>query len=204
MTYADIAVLASEVDQRISFAIGGLAPAHPARAPGRPGRLRWRTRALLTSPTAAAVSRGDGRHLRPDPPRPPGRRVRGAGVVRPRRGRVRAHRGPVAEDRPGGHPGRAPLPDDGDRDGVEPAVQRLPGRHRPGRPDVHRGHAQGPAGARCRTPSSTSSPARTRWPTSSRGARPTTCSGSPTSSSAAPGPATRWTRRRWRRSRPTR
>ena len=44
------------------------------------------------------------------------------------------------------------------------------------------------------TPSSTSSPARTRWPRSSPGATPPSCSSSP-SSSGAPDPATRWTPR---------
>ena len=33
----------------------------------------------------------------------------------------------------GGHPGRGPLPDDGHRDRLEPALPRQPGRHRPGR-----------------------------------------------------------------------
>ena len=42
-------------------------------------------------------------------------------------------------------PGRAPLPDDRRRHGVQPAVHRVPGRHRPGRPDVHDRHAPRPA-----------------------------------------------------------
>ena len=42
-------------------------------------------------------------------------------------------RRPVAEVRPRGLPGRAPLPDDGHRDRVQPAVHGLPGRHRPRR-----------------------------------------------------------------------
>ena len=98
--------------------------------------------------------------------------------------------------------GRAPLPDDGDRHRVQPAVLGLARRHRPRRPDVHHRHAARPARASGPTPTSTSSPARTRWPTSSPGATPTSSS-SWRSSSAVPGPASRWTPTRSPRSRPT-
>ena len=72
---------------------------------------------------------------------------RGAGVVRPRRGRLRARPGdPWQKTRPRRHRGRAPLPDDGRRDGRQPALQRVPGRHRPRRADVHDRHAARPHG----------------------------------------------------------
>ena len=89
--------------------------------------------------------------------------------------------------------GRAPLPDDGHRDRLQPPLHRLPGRHRPRRTDVHDRHAARPAPGCTPTPTSTSSPAPTRWPRSStwRDAG-RSCSSSRTSS-AAPGPATAWT-----------
>ena len=46
-------------------------------------------------------------------------------MVRPRRGRLRADRRSVAEVRPGGLPGRAPLPDDGHRHRLEPRASRV-------------------------------------------------------------------------------
>ena len=51
--------------------------------------------------------------------------------VRAGRGGLRAHRPAVAEGRPDGQRRRGPLPDDGDRHRVEPAVHGQPGRHRP-------------------------------------------------------------------------
>ncbi len=48
-----------------------------------------------------------------------------------------------------GQPSRGPLPDDGDRHRVQPELPRQPGRHRPGRSDLHRGHtARSPAPVR--------------------------------------------------------
>ena len=75
---------------------------------------------------------------------------------------------------------RAPLPDDGDRDRVPTrgsTVSRVDIDR--ARADVHDRHAARPAGGACPTPSSTSSPAPTRWPTSSPGATPTSCSSWP-------------------------
>ena len=65
-----------------------------------------------------------------------------------RRGRVRADRPAVAEGRPVGQPGRGPVPHDGGRDRLEPALLGQPHGHRPARPDVHRRHPARPADAR--------------------------------------------------------
>ena len=54
-----------------------------------------------------------------------------ADAVRPRRGRLRPDRSAVAEGPRDRVTGRGPLPHDGDRDRVQPAVHRQPGRHRP-------------------------------------------------------------------------
>ena len=124
-----------------------------------------------------APNRDHGRHVRPGPPRPPRGRQRGPVPVRARRGDLRADRA-----RPGrrrdrvGQPVRAPLPDDGDRDGVQPAVLGQPRRHRPRRPDLHRRHPARPARRPTRTPSCSSSPAPTRSSRSCPGTRPTSCS----------------------------
>ena len=73
-----------------------------------------------------------------------------------------------------GHARRGPLPDDGHRDGVQPALLGEPDRHRPRRADVHRRHPARPArGAADRTGTCTSSPAPTPSPRSSPGATPT-------------------------------
>ena len=73
-------------------------------------------------------------------------------------------RAAVAEGRLRGEHGRGPVPDDGHRDRVEPAVPREPGRHRPGRSDVHSGHPAGPARrSTARRSTCSSSPAPTRW-----------------------------------------
>ena len=156
----------------------------PAR---RPRRLRRRPGAQLSDTVARArvgptPGRRHGRHVRPDPPRPPGRGLRGAGLVRPRRGRVRAHRAAVAEGGPAGLARRAPLPDDGGGHRRQPAVPGLPRRHRPrpGRPTPSTRCAT--SAPSTRTPISTSSPAPTPSPTSSAGATPPTCSTWPTSS----------------------
>ena len=71
---------------------------HPDPA-SRGAKTEIDTYAHRTCPKTA--DRHHGWHLRPDPSRPPGRRERGAVPVRTRRGRVRAHRPAVAEDRPG-------------------------------------------------------------------------------------------------------
>ena len=84
-------------------------------------------------PAPPSAARGDGRHVRPRPPRPPGRRQRGRRPVRPRRGRLRPHRPAVAEGGRRRLHRRAPLPDDRHRHRVQPALHREPGRlDRPG------------------------------------------------------------------------
>src|SRR5579875_3705595 len=69
----------------------------------RPQRRAW----------ADAPARRDGRHVRPDPPRPPGRRQRGRAHVRAGRGGLRAHRPAVPEGGAVGFARRGPVPDDG-------------------------------------------------------------------------------------------
>ena len=54
-----------------------------------------------------------------------------ADPLRARRGRLRPDRRALAEGRPRGVGRRGPLPDDRHRDGLEPPLQREPGRHRP-------------------------------------------------------------------------
>ncbi len=83
---------------------------------------------------------------------------------------------------------RGPLPDDGDRDSVQPALLGVPRRHRPRRTDIHDRHPARPSRVAGRRPSSSSSPVPTRSPRSSPGTTPSRSSSSP-SSSAAPGPA---------------
>ena len=76
----------------------------------------------------------------------------------------------VAEGGRAGQPGRGPLPDDGHRHRLQPALPGQPGRHRPRRPDLHRRHAARPARtSTARRRSCSSSPARTRWSRSSPG-----------------------------------
>ena len=153
----------------------GLRAVPAVRQPGPVlwGRLRW---ARIGSFGGRRPSRDHGWHVRPHPPWPPRRRQRGRRPVRAGRGRVRADRPAVAEDRARGQPARGPLPDDGHRHRVQPAVHGQPGRHRPRRPDVHDRHPQRPAPASGPTPSCSSSPAPTRWPRSSAGATTSSCS----------------------------
>ncbi len=54
-----------------------------------------------------------------------------------RRGGVRPDRAAVAEGTTSSQRGRGPLPDDGHRDGLQPAVPRQPGRHRPRGADTY-------------------------------------------------------------------
>ena len=179
---------------------GGLARA-PLRLHGRPAGLRQGTRALLSTTS-------------PCPPTPPVAPRRRVGVMGGTFDPIHhGHLVAASEVQawfdldevvfvPTGEPwqksdrvvspGRAPLPDDRDRDGVQPPVHRVPRGHRPRRSDVHDRHAARPRRERCPTPTSTSSPVPTRWPRSSPGATPTSCS-SWRASWAAPGPATRWT-----------
>ena len=105
-----------------------------------------------------------------------------ASLLRPGRGHLRPDRRAVAEVRAAGQPGRAPLPDGGDRHRVQPAVLGQPGRHRPRRPDVHDRHHPRHRRPAARTPSCSSSPAPTRSRRSCRGRTPRTRSSWPTSS----------------------
>ena len=82
----------------------------------------------MTGDHAPATHRRDGRHVRPDPPRPPGRGERGA---RSRSSSTRSSSCPPgSRARSPRHAARAPLPHDGDRHGVESEVHGEPGRHR--------------------------------------------------------------------------
>ena len=119
---------------------GAAGPWHGSRsARGHPSRARIR------SAGDRRANRCDGRDVRPDPPRAPRGRERGRRALRARRGRLRAHRPALAEERPAGEPGRGPLPDDGHRHGLQPAVLGQPGGHRPGRTHLHDRHAGRPA-----------------------------------------------------------
>ena len=160
------------------------ATARTRRTPATPSST------VTPGPTTDHAPRGDGRDLRPHPPRSPRGRQRGADAVRPRRGRLRPDRGSRGRRTTATViAGRAPLPHDRHRDRLQPALHRQPRRHRPGRADLHDRHPARPAARSARTPSCSSSPAPTRWPRSCRGRTSTSCWTSPTSS-ASPGPGT--------------
>ena len=87
--------------------------------------------------------------------------------LRPRRGHLRAHR--AAVDEAGRQPGRAPLPDDGDRHRVQSAVHGEPRRHRPRAAPRTRSTPCETCGRSIRMPTSSSSRGPTRSPRSSSG-----------------------------------
>ena len=137
-----------------------LQPGQPPRPGGRalgsapPAPQQARSRARDTNISATLQHGGPQRRLRlgvmggtfdPDPSRPPCRGQRGRRQVRPRRGRLRPDRPAVAEVEQEGQRGRAPLPDDRHRHGLEPAVHREPGGRGPAGPDLHHRHPAGPA-----------------------------------------------------------
>ena len=159
-----------------------------APRPARPPRARTAARADPTGPTTDHAPRRHGWDVRPDPPRSPRGRQRGRsrGSSSTRSSScppVSRGRRPTREVTPG----RGPLPHDRHRDGLQPAVHRQPGRHRPRRPDLHDRHPARPARASGPTPSCSSSPVPTRWPRSCRGRTPRSCSSWRTSS-GSPGP----------------
>ena len=138
-------------------------------------------RASLVTCVRGRPRRRDGRHLRPDPPRAPGRRH----ARSPSRFALdEVVFVPTGQpwQKSGREPGRAPLPDDGHRDRVQPAVHRVAGWTSTGRGRPTPRTRCATCGPPSRTPSGSSSPAPTRWPRSCPGRTSTSCSSWRTSS----------------------
>ena len=111
----------------ISLLLFGLRPGVPVasatpppdRPPQRRGPRQGTTHTgraeqpVTPGPSTDHAPRGHGRHLRPDPPRPPRGRQRGASRCSTSTRSCSSPRAAVAEGRPRGLAGRAPLPHDG-------------------------------------------------------------------------------------------
>ena len=160
--------LADELRDR---GIGGAVPARP-RAPRRrrraassgirpatrsaSARWSWTGRpspgARVGDGRAPSHDRAHGRHVRPDPRRPPG--DRGGGPRRARRSIASCSCPPGCRrtSAPRGDPGRAPGRDGRARDRRQPGVRAQPDRGRSTRPVVHGRHGRGAGAASRRRP----------------------------------------------------